>query len=69
MSAYPDGRASTRGANRRPKLINLFFTQRTFNGLITRHGWRPQMELDLKIFRMSRLGIPQERIAKEVGGG
>jgi hypothetical protein len=26
-----------------------------------------QMELDLKIFRMSRLGIPQERIAKRLG--
>ena len=26
-----------------------------------------QMELDLKIFRMNRLGIPQERIAKRLG--
>ncbi len=26
-----------------------------------------QMELDLKIFRISRLGIPQERIAKRLG--
>jgi len=25
------------------------------------------MELDLKIFRMNRLGIPQERIAKRLG--
>ncbi len=26
-----------------------------------------QMELDLKIFRMERLGIPQDRIAKRLG--
>ena len=26
-----------------------------------------QMDLDLKIFRMMRLGIPQERIAKRLG--